>query len=266
MTVWRAYPIAALLICLWAGAARAGLTRQDVGSVGAHPAIGAQLPLDATYATQKGGKLSLRRAIGKRPTLLVFADLTCTTLCGVTLSTVSEALKAMPREPGKDYSLIVASIDPKDNAADASHMADVELGEGAVAEAATFLIGQGVDKLAAAAGYSYVYDAENDVYAHPVGLYILEPDGRIARYLPGLRVEPPDLQRALDEADAGTTTPVASTLLLLCYRFDPVTGVYTPAIARIMAIAGIMTAIVIAVGVFLLIRRERRSAASGGGG
>lgn len=242
--------------------AGAGLTQADIAGAAVHAKAGSQLPLEARFTKRNGDAVSLGRAIGGRPSVLVFADLTCKTLCGVTLRAVGAALQKIPSRVGKDYSLIVASIDPKDKAADANHMAGEALGQGPLAQSAVFLLGGDVANVAKAAGYSYSYDKQNDAYAHPIGLYLLTPQGRISKYISGLGFAPKDLAAAIDKAGAEQISPIVQTVFLLCYQFDPVTGVYTADVNRIMAFVGVGFAAILlmVLGFFhFRLRRMRRS-------
>ena len=63
-------------------------------------------------------------------------------------------------------------------------------------------------------------------FAHPSGVIVLTPDGRLARYMFGIEYGPRDLRLALVEASAGTLGTAVDTLLLYCYHYDPMTGRY----------------------------------------
>ena len=87
----------------------------------------------------------------------------------------------------------------------------------------------------------YRYDRPQDQYAHPAAIMVLTPDGKIARYLYGIRFRPVDLRFALAEASEGRMTLTVQKILLLCYHYDPLTGKYNLAIFRILRAAGALT-------------------------
>ena len=58
---------------------------------------------------------------------------------------------------------------------------------------------------------------------------MLTADGRVARALSSLALNPRDLRLALVEAGEGRIGGLADRITLLCSGFDPVHGVYTPA-------------------------------------
>jgi len=53
-------------------------------------------------------------------------------------------------------------------------------------------------------------------------------------------------------------------LLLFCYHYDPVTGKYGLLIANVIRLAGLATALILGVFIFVMLRRERANAAPGG--
>ncbi len=91
-----------------------------------------------------------------------------------------------------------------------------------------FLTGEqaSIDRLTKAAGFRYVWDEETKQFAHPTGVIVLTPDGRLARYLFGIEYGPRDLRsRSSKPRRARSATPV-DALLLYCYHYDPMTGRY----------------------------------------
>jgi protein SCO1/2 len=111
----------------------------------------------------------------------------------------------------------------------------------------------------AAIGYATAYDAATDQFAHPAGALVVAPDGRVARVLPSLALNARDLRLALVEAGAGRIGDIGDRITLLCSQFDPVHGIYTAAVRRILLAAGVTTLVILAAALLLLQRRPRRS-------
>ena len=78
-----------------------------------------------------------------------------------------------------------------------------------------------------AAGYHYVYDKSVDQFAHPAVAYVVTAKGRISRVLSGLGLDANDLRLALVDAGKGRVGTFADRIRLLCYCFDPATGIYS---------------------------------------
>jgi protein SCO1/2 len=115
-----------------------------------------------------------------------------------------------------------------------------------------------IEEVNEAAGFRYVWDDQTKQFAHPTGVIVLTPEGRLARYLFGIEYGPRDLRLALVEASAGKVGTPVDALLLYCYHYDPMTGRYGLVIMRAMRIAGALTVFALAGFIFIMLRREKR--------
>jgi protein SCO1/2 len=111
--------------------------------------------------------------------------------------------------------------------------------------------------LATAFGFRSIYDKERDQYAHPAAAFAVTPAGRVARALPGLGLDSPDLRLALVEASVGRIGNFTDHIRLMCYGFDPASGVYTVMVGRLLAGAAALTMIGLVLLIATLLRRER---------
>jgi protein SCO1/2 len=238
--------------------ARGSLVKQALGDVGLNPPAGARLPLDQTWHDEHGGAMTLRTAAAGKPALVLFADYTCSTLCGPSLAFVSDAL-AKTRLGIDSYRLLVLGLDPKDGAAAATAFrkaqADV-LGLPIVMLSAPEAT---VKAATAAVGYRYVYDAERDQYAHPAAVIAMAPDGRIVRALSSLGFNAKDLTLAMTEAGEGRIGSLVDQVRLLCYGFDPAAGTYNFAVRRALAASAVVTLVGLGLGIGWLAWSTRRS-------
>ena len=125
---------------------------------------------------------------------------------------------------------------------------------------ATFLTADGdsLTALTASLGYRAVYDSKNDQFAHPAALFVLTPDGRVARVLSGLGIDPVDLRLALVEAGEGHIGTITDQVRLLCYGFDPALGIYTSSIKRWLDFGWLLTAIGLAGAIGVMTLKNRR--------
>jgi protein SCO1 len=239
--------------------ARAGISKADLTQVEAAPQLNAALPLALSLQGEQGDAKPLQQWLGNTPSIWILADFTCQTLCGPIVSIVADALTKSGLRPGVDFRLIIAGLDPKDTAADATAMKDAQVGaDGNLSEHTFFLRGtaEGIAELAKAFGFQAIYDRERDQFAHPAVTYVVTADGHIARALPGLALDPANLRLALVDAGQGKTGSWTDHVRLMCYGFDPASGVYTAAVGRILAGAGALTIIAIVLLILSLFRRE----------
>ena len=219
--------------------------------------LGARLPLDAVLQDASGAPVVLGSLFGRVPLVLDFEYDRCTTLCGTVLDQLTAALAALPLAAGRDYRLAAIDIDANATGQDAAAFARAH---GVDQPGMAVLTGDAaaLARVAQAAGFPYRRDPATGQFAHPAGLVVATPDGRISRYLPGLSWRPLDLRLALVEAaDGGIGTP-ADRILLLCYCYDPLTGQYDVAIGRLLQIVGAATLVTLAATVWLAARRVAR--------
>ncbi|MFC4167011.1 thioredoxin domain-containing protein [Teichococcus aestuarii] len=252
--------LAARLAALLPGGARAALTEAQLAGVALHPPPGAALPPGLALRDEAGHPVRAGAAQQDRPAVLVFADYTCTVLCGTALGLAAAALAETGLRAGADYTVLALGLDPKDGPAAAAAMKALHF-PAAPAGAVRFLGGDAAALQAArsAFGYEARYDAETDSYAHPLGVLVLAPDGRLSRVLGGLALDPPALRLALVEAAEGRLGSLGERLRLFCYGFDAARGVWTAWIRRVLMLGSVATSL--ALGGFMLwaLRRERRA-------
>jgi protein SCO1/2 len=250
--------LAAVLLALNAPAARSALAPADLERVEVTPPPGAHIPTASRWRDESGAWTSLGQATDGRPGVLIFADYTCASLCGPVLTFAADALAKSGLSPS-DYRLVALGIDPKDGPADAARMKKERIGDAAIASSAVFLTGdaQTIREATEAVGYHFAYDAAHDQFAHPAAVLVLAPDGRITRVLEGLGISADDFRLALVEAGEGRIGAFKDRVRLLCYGFDPSTGMYTVSIYRALAAASALTIVLLAAGIgWLSLRRS----------
>jgi protein SCO1/2 len=232
--------------------------------IGIDQRLNESVPLDLTFADEHGDPVTLGALVNERPVILVLAYYCCPRLCNLSLNNLALSLGKIDYQAGRDYEVVVVSIDPRETPEIAASKKDALVPAGARA-GWHLLTGKeaAIQRLAKAVGFRYAYDAQRDMYAHSSGVTILTPKGKVARYLFGLDYSPRDLRFALEDASAGAIgAPVIQPLRLLCFAYDPQAGAYTLQTMRLVKIAAGITVLV--VGFFLLRawRRERSSAAA----
>jgi protein SCO1 len=250
--------LAGIILCMSAQAADASLNPAELARVTLAPSQNATVPLDLTFHDLNDRSVTFVRVLNHVPSLLLFVDFTCHTICRPALAIASGALNETGLRAGSDFRLIVVGLDPKDTVADARAMLD-QIGNREVESATTVLRGDqaAIRALTAAVGYNYIYDAEVDQFAHPAGTLVLTGDGLVSRSLSSLALNPGDLHLALLEAGKGHTGSLADRIALLCYGFDAAHGVYTLMLWRILEIGAVLTVLALAGFILILERRYR---------
>src|SRR5690242_20046171 len=129
------------LICLAsalfsASAALARITPQDYARVGVTAPPDAALPKERTVTDEQGRPRRLREIV-TGPTVLVFADYNCRTLCGPTVAFVAGALEQSGLRPADQFRLLVVGLGDRSTPADAARMRRDHIGDDARLGAAT---------------------------------------------------------------------------------------------------------------------------------
>lgn len=265
MTKTGVFLLALCGVLTWVAPARA---QQDettgmLARVGFDQNLDAQIPLDLPLRDERGREVKIGDYLGKKPAILNLVYYRCPMLCNEVLNTLLRSLNALSFDVGKEFQVITVSIDPKEtpNLAGrkkASYLA--RYGRKGAAEGWHFLTGDAasVAQLAKIVGFRYAYDAKNDQYAHPAGIMLLTPQGKVSRYLYGISYPARDLQLGLMDAAMRKIGSPIDQLLLLCYHYDPRTGRYNFAVMNVLRILGLAT--VGSLGTFMLVmlRRDRR--------
>jgi protein SCO1/2 len=219
------------------------------------------VPLDTPFRDESGRTVTLGEYFGRRPVVMVFAYYDCPMLCTLVINGLASALDVLSLEPGRDFEIVTVSFDPRDTPATASAKKAAYIARYKKAGAAAawhFLSGDqaSIDRLTKAAGFRYVWDKDTSQFAHPTGVIVLTPDGRLARYLFGVEYGPRDLRYALVEASSGRVGTAVDTLLLYCYHYDPITGRYGFAIMSAIRLAAIATVLALGTFIVVMVRRE----------
>lgn len=231
---------------------------------------GGRIPLRDPFRGETGAPVTLGDLTGEMPVVLVLAYYGCPMLCTYVLNGLTQGLDRLSLQPGRDYRVAVVSIDPREGPELAAAKKEAYLGrvgrDKGAAEGWRFLTGPqaSITALAQAVGFHYAYDSAAGEFAHPAGVVLLTPAGRISSYLPGVDFQPRDLRLALVEASLGHLGGMADRLFLACYRFNPVTGRYTPYVNGILRLLGgsCLAAFIVAF-IFMELRWRRRTASAG---
>jgi protein SCO1 len=208
--------------------------------------VNAQLPLKVSLVDETGQPVLLSQYFGAKPVILIFAYYNCTMLCNLALSDLAQNLKNLKSSAGTDFEVLTISFSTQDtpemaSAKKAAYMQIYDRPQ--AAKGWHFLTGKqnAIDQLTGTAGFHYQYDPANNDYAHPTGVILLSPSGKIMRYIFGIDYSATDLRLALLDANTKKIASPIDQIFLLCYHYDPVTGKYTVAINNILRMAGTLT-------------------------
>ena len=197
---------------------------------------------------------------GERPVVLTLVYFNCPLLCNTMLNGLVEGMRTLPWAPGDSFQVVTVSIDPREGSElatkkKANYLAQLD---GRGADGWHFLTGDGVASkaLAESVGWGYRYDADTMQYIHGAAIIVLDPSGKVVRYLHGPAYSEKQLRLALTEAGGGRTGGLGDALMLFFHHFDVPSRRYQLSLGMLVGISGVL-----ALGLFgltVLMIRSRR--------
>lgn len=242
---------------------------EQLAGVGLDQKPGQQVPLDAAFEDESGRQVLLRQYIdGNKPVVLNLMYHRCPTLCGLIAQGLLSAMSELAYTPGNEFTLITISIDPGDTPAIAAQKKAValrDLDRPGAENGWHFLTGRRsqIQRVTQAVGFNYAWDDNRQLFDHPAVLVILTPDGRVARYLTGVKPKPFDVRAGLLDASEGRiSTGVVDWFIHYCYTYDPAAGSYALAAMNVMRLgAAVSVAVIFSVLGTLWVRDYQRTRA-----
>ena len=243
------------------GSSRAqGLAQADIDAIGVSPPPGARADLSLPFTDAAGVRTTLGAVLGGKPGVIIFADYSCTNLCGPALALTAAGLRASGLTPGRDFRMAVVGLNPRDGAATAAKMGRDQIDGSPLTAATTLLLADAASTpaLARAFGYRYRYDPAHNQFAHPVVAFVLTPEGKLTRALSEIGLTGRDLRLALAEAGGGEVGGIGDQIRLHCYGFDAVSGVYDRGVSALVTIGALLILALIAALIVPLPHLSRR--------
>ena len=239
----------------------AGVAPALLRDVGLEQKLGSTIPLDLTFRDEHGQPAALRQFFGQKPVILTLVYYQCPMLCTEVLNGLLRSTKELTLTLGSDFTIVTVSIDPTERPILASVKHELYSGlygrPGGV-KGWHFLTGDEaqIKTLAQAVGFRYAYDSASGQFAHPSGIMLLTPEGKLARYFYGITYPSRDLRLGLVEASQNKIGSPIDQILLYCYHYDPSTGKYGLLISRVIKAAGALTLLSLGLLIAILFRRE----------
>jgi protein SCO1/2 len=248
-------------------------TPADLQGVNIDEKPGAQVPADLTFIDENGQTVRLGDLFdGQRPVVLNIGYYGCPMLCGLVMRGMLDSLQEMHYTPGEEFRVVSVSIDPTETheLAKVKKQSFIDLyGRPEAAAGWHFLTGekQNITQLTEAVGFNYRWIASQEQYAHAAAIIVLTPDGKVSRYLYGIKYDPKTVRLSLVEASQGKVGSTVDQFLLYCFHYDPTSGAYTVAAMNVMRLGGVLMIVVLGTmigGLFMFERRQKKSCSPGG--
>lgn len=230
--------------------------------VGIDEQLGSMLPSEARFVDSEGREVTIGDYLDNdRPLLVNFIYHNCPMLCSITLEALGMTLSDMDWTPGQEFDVLSISFgagETPEMAARAKERMLTKLDREGAEDGWHFLVGDSTNiaLLTQSVGYSFKWVAATREYAHPAALIFTGDDGKVTRYLHGLDLPADDVRKALVEASEGTVGSAVDQILMYCYQYDPDSNSYVIHATNLMKFGGMLTLIVLGIGLFVFWRRE----------
>ncbi len=250
-----------LLLTVGSATAASAEVPRALQGVGFDQRLDHQVPLDIKFTDEAGKPVQLRDYFDGKPVILVLGYYECPMLCTLVLNGLIEALQQMKWTAGSQFDVVCVSIDPRETPVLAAAKKRVCLRRYArqgSADGWHFLTGaqSSIQPLAQEVGFQYAWEPASRQFAHPSGLVILTPEGKVSGYLFGVTFQGQALHAALAEAAASKIGSPVQRLILLCFHYNPVKGKYGPLIMLTVRLLGAAVFLGL-VGLILALSRKR---------
>jgi protein SCO1/2 len=211
--------------------------------------------------------VQLASYFGKKPAILALVYYQCPMLCSEELNGLTSALRIVDEVPGKDFNVIVVSIDPTEGtelaaAKKANYLK--RYGHPETAAGWHFMTGTqpNIDALTKAVGFGYVKipgpDGRLTQFAHASSIQIVTPEGKLAQYYMGVEYSPKDLRLGLAEASSNRIGSPVDNILTYCYHYDPLTNKHSLIVVRVVQLGGLLTVFTLGGFMLMMFRRDAR--------
>ncbi len=228
--------------------------------------LNAQLPLDAAFVDDTGIPIKLGKYFdGKHPAVVTTVYYNCPMLCSEEMDGLTSALEMVHLVPGKDFQIVIISIDPSETPQLAAQKKEFYLkryGHPETAGGWHYLTGKqpAIDAVTKAVGFGYVRvpgpDGRLTQFAHASSIELATPQGKLAQYYLGVEYSPKDLLLGLIDASGNKIGSPVANILTYCYHYDPQTNKHSLIVVRAVQLGGMVTVASLGSFMFLMFRRD----------
>jgi len=170
---------------------------------------------------ENGKKEKLYNLIKGKPTILLLSYYTCQGTCPVRVDNLNKLIKETGLKE-RDFLVLNVSFDERDNLETLKKFKKIH---GPFTKQWVFgLIDKKyIYKLTDSVGFKFFFVERDKTFVHPNVYIFLSPEGRITRYLYGVKPSERDVRIALAESTQNkiSLNSVVDLALLVCFTYDP---------------------------------------------
>ena len=229
------------------------------------PQYGEHIPTDLVFQDEDGNDVELSSYFdGERPVVLHLVYHDCPMLCGVMTDGMTETLQEMSWTPGEEFEVLTVSFNHREShelARERKEHYINQLDREGAEDGWHFLTGseESINALTDAVGYHFRWIEERQEYSHPPASVVLSGEGKVSRYLQGVRYASSDVRQSLVEASEGQVGSALDQVVMYCFQYDPDGGTYTADVFNLMKLGGFLFVVVFGGMLVFMWHRERRA-------
>ena len=232
--------------------------------LGIQEKLGTIVPLDLKFIDEDSSRVTLKKLMNNKPTLITFNYFKCAGICTPQLNELAKVLSKVKLAENIDYKVI--SIDfaehEKPSLASTKKKNIIKsMNRDYVEDAWHFVIGENNSsgKLADIVGFKYkaVPMSGGVGYIHPALTVVLSSKGKIIAYLEGMHQLPSDITMAIKQAQKGhiRETTIIRSDSPFCFTETPKADILVNKISRI---AGVLSVLLFLGFFFFYLRKKKK--------
>lgn len=200
------------------------------------------MPIGAEFKDASGAEVRFGQELPGRPAIILPIFYRCQGVCEVETEDLLQTLPTLDMKIGRDFDVILFSIDPKEGPDLAMDKRKTSLASSPKFKGTEagwhFLTGDltQIRQVTDALGFFFKYNPQTDVVNHPSGLMFLTPQGRVSSYILTPGFSKTALETNLRIAAQNSVGQKTDDTFLGCVHTDPVTGRRSINILRFMSI------------------------------
>ena len=208
--------------------------------------LGTQMSADVLLTDDQGRDFRLGDMLGK-PMILLLSYYGCDGTCPTMNAELAKVLAKVERfRLGQDYRVLTVSFDPRDSDRTAHQFLTKT---GGVPDSMrtgwrhAVLADRGTTAFTQSVGFKYFWSDAAKAFMHSNVLVFLTPQGRVARYIYGTRMDARTIELALTEADwsrISASTAVFDILVGACFSYNYSEGRYQPNYAQLIGLGSFL--------------------------
>lgn len=221
------------------------LSQPFTDEIGIDERLGDTISLDLKFFNEKNEVVTLRELIDK-PTVIALVYFNCPGLCSPLQEGFADVIVNTDLELGVDYQAMTISFDFHDDPSLAAQKKAnfVTKIPPETAEHWHYLTTDSASIVQILNDVGYKIKITGLDFIHPSALIVVSPEGKITRYLYGLRFLPFDLKMSVVEARKGLPRPTVNRVLEYCYSYDAEGKRYKLEVTKVV---GALTLIILAI-------------------